>query len=150
MRGLIWCIGVFIAFPAWGCRCLEPTVADAYEAARLVALVRVDSTVPGPAGERVEARAVRAWKADIPRTITFLNDADCDFPLQSGDLYVLYFARGVDGTLSTGRCKGNRREPDAMVVLEWLHHHGRPSSVTATRAPSSALEARDATPRDPP
>jgi hypothetical protein len=95
----------------------------------------------------VTFKVIRAYRGGVESTIqiaTGSSDADCGYPFEIGDRYLVY-AHDSAGTLSTGLCSRTRPLSKAAEDLEYLETAFDPSPagrifgrVTRRAAPSAA------------
>lgn len=116
---------------AHGCRCVEPTIQQAYRRADLVVAVTIDE-VGSSGNDAVRARATvrEAWKSLAPASITFVSGEDCIYDVKVPQKHLLFLYRGDDGTFGTIRCRGNLPFANAKSSLAWLKRHGKRAPIS--------------------
>lgn len=123
-------IALLVPFEAWACRCMEPTLQDAYASADVVAMVQIREVVALADGVvRTTGEAIQSWKSDVPYTLHIFAGDNCMYALESDGIYLLYLTRGKSGDFGTSRCRGNRHEAEAADSLLWLTRYGRRSTI---------------------
>jgi hypothetical protein len=111
---------------AAACRCVEPTVRQAYRRADLVVVATVEGV------ERTKDDVLKAtvsikrgWKTAPPSRLTFVSGEDCSYEVKVGEQHLLFLYKASDGTYGTIRCRGSKAIPAAGNSLAWLNRHAQ-------------------------
>jgi hypothetical protein len=138
MRNISVLVGV-VAFlilvpeTASACRCPEHASATTcYKKAQLVIIGKVLEVQANPGGDQTTATLTvdRAWKADVPKTISISTSTTCAFNFTQGTEYLLYLFRTPNGGYYTSKCVGNLPVREAASRLKWLQQHASVASTT--------------------
>ena len=118
---------------AQACRCVEPTIKQAYRRADLVVVATIDAV--DRSGDTMKARATvsDAWKAPAPTTITFLSGENCVYDVEVGQKHLLFLYTGDGGVYGTVRCRGSRPLAKAKESIAWLKRHGKPGDIAPVK-----------------
>jgi len=114
------------------CRCPEHvSAATHYKKAQFVVTGKVVEVHANANGDGWTASVVvdRAWKGDIPKTISISTHTTCAFEFTQGAEYLLYLFRAPDGGFYTSKCVGNLPLADAGARLKWLEQNGKSAST---------------------
>jgi hypothetical protein len=113
--------------PALGCRCIEPSLQNAYKRADSIAQVRIDKvSVPSSDGTVIaQGEIVTTWKMSLPSRVEIVTGEDCAYPLKAQETYILYLSKG-ETSWGTYKCRGNRSLGEAGRTVRWLKRYGHP------------------------
>jgi hypothetical protein len=117
---------------ALACRCPEHVSAAAhYKKAQFVVTAKVVEVHANTDGNGWTATVAvdRAWKAEVPKTISISTHTTCAFEFTQGAEYLLYLFRAPDGGFYTSKCVGNLPLGDAGARLKWLEQNGKSAST---------------------
>jgi len=137
LTGLIVFLIFLILAPAKAsaCRCPEHvSSATYYKKAQFVVtgkVVEVHANANGD-GWTATVEVARAWKADVPKTISISTSTDCALHFTQAAEYLLYLFPAPGGGYYTSTCAGNLPIADAGPRLKWLEQH---ASVSSTAGP---------------
>lgn len=119
--------GLLLTLPlaAWGCRCVEPDIKNAYLRADAVAMIHITTIVDNNDGiVRAQGTVSQWWKSALPTNVEVWTGDDCAYPLKPASTYLLYLQKDNEGHLGTYLCKGNQPAAQAKPGLKWLDKHG--------------------------
>jgi hypothetical protein len=141
LRKLAWALagltGFLILAPvkASACRCPEHvSSATYYKKAQFVVTGKIVEVHPNANADGWTATVAvdRAWKADVPQTISISTSTDCALHFTQGAQYLLYLFPAPGGGYYTSMCAGNLVLAEAGPRLKWLEQH---ASVASTAGP---------------
>lgn len=123
---------ILIPLNASACRCPEHVPsATYYKKAQFVVTGKVLEVHANAKGDMWTATVTvdRAWKADVPKTISISTSTTCAFDFTQGAEYLLYLFPTKDGSYYTSKCVGNLPLANAEPRLKWLEQHASAASA---------------------
>lgn len=132
MKRFIPLILLVALWPAqvFACRCVEPDPRAAYSNTDTVAIVEIyDVAVLPDDIKRAEGKVLKAWKANLPDSLSIFTGENCRYDFRKGTTYLLYLKRSPQGEYGTYRCRGNLPYVEAATRLKWLEQHGKPADT---------------------
>jgi hypothetical protein len=117
------------------CRCPEHvSSASYYKKAQFVVTGKVVEVHPNAKGDGWTATVAvdRAWKADVPKTISISTSTDCALHFTQGAEYLLFLFPAPGGGYYTSTCAGNLALVAAGPRLKWLEQHASVASTAGS------------------
>jgi hypothetical protein len=117
---------------ASACRCPEHvSSATYYKKAQFVITGKVVEVHANANGDGWTATVTvdRAWKADVPKTISISTSSDCALHFAQDAEYLLYLFRAPGGGYYTSMCAGNLPLAEAGPRVKWLEQHASKASI---------------------
>jgi hypothetical protein len=133
-RGKVLWLGAAIALSGLGavrtinaCRCVEPSLPEAYRAADAVVLAKVQRLEPRPelGGSAIFLFVESAWKGEVDQELAITTGTDCLYSVEVERKYLLFLRRGAGRAFTTGRCMGDRPLEGGEQTLRWLEQSGK-------------------------
>jgi hypothetical protein len=112
----------FAPLSAWACSCGNPTLAEKYDLADVIALVDASGIKNG---EAIKAKVIRSWKIRLPDRIDVEVTGKarfCAADLAVDGIYIAYIRRSKWGRFSLIPCVRNVHEssPEFQEHIDWL------------------------------
>lgn len=101
---------LFASSVAFGCRCTQITLSEAYKRADAVLYGYTSDFVrlPSPEGGGTAIIEVESsWKSNLPNRLVVNTQTSCAFDFEKGNHYLLFLNKSETGFYETGMCYGN-------------------------------------------
>ena len=138
MAGSLVALAAFVVLAqanAAACRCpVHVSASTFYRKAQFVVTGKVVEVHANANGDGWTATVAvdRAWKAEVPKTISISTHTTCAFEFTRGAEYLLYLFRDPAGGFYTSKCVGNLPVAEAGARLRWLERNGTPASTAGS------------------
>lgn len=113
---------------AYACRCKQPSIQEAYDAAALVVQADVSdfASLPSGRGNVAILKIKQAWKGQALDKISVVSLTNCHFSWEVDKEYIVFLYEEPNGMYSTNKCMRNVSGKKAESAVKWLEENGMP------------------------